>query len=771
MARDKSLRALASQPNNRLQVDANIGQPLVTPMNSLGGQYSVAVQDTPRTNQLLNFAKAINQAPILGQQFANISKQAGTEAALAVNNDEVIQKLKESDPDTWLTFARNKAYREVLLKRGIQQHVLPKLNDTEALKPDALQYQSEEDFLENGIEPHIRKVWSDFIANVGTDIGGSTEAQILFNTFSDAYRSEMMTAYQKSQEEVVQNQFVEEGATLADALTSGNDPLTVDVVNNEIRGLDQLGKSYNLDNKTTVTGIRSAFLGQAEQLIAGKRYRRALELVDALKESKVGKHSLFGSPDDRLKLARISSTAEDKLEVATSKSSTQNKNLYVGTITSLAGKFMQGDVSQVDLDTADTNVGFTEFRRLVDMVGSGDKTEEELVEQYNNIVMSQNKFIALDNYLGTEASQNYDEGNIYYETVTAVNGNVVNLGQRLVSIRAMGTDERTQLLSNAEFQMRNNLDERSLQDYTATLRVGNAKDREKASSLSKAFQFVTTDSWKNLNRNVSVTLNDFYQTVSASTITNNRLKGEAKTLFNKSIEYYTTNMLQKFSSQAFNGEVYELALSLQESGKSSEEINQEVQKFVVAKIDSTKRLIQAYADRYVTVSSEPEENREETLEPTKESVGVFSPFKYKKYDVLSKSTTEVTIPTLGLQQKSMLDNNDYDDFSLSLFKFKRVGFLDSNKIFDREAINRTLENTKGGLDVFDFFAYSNPENLSKHNVLMIRALNKFENQEDLTQEELEALKDMKSIGIVSEGDITNYYTVQVGIWNDLFPEQ
>jgi hypothetical protein len=97
----------------RKQVQLDLGTPALRPTSARGGQYSVAVAPTPKTNSALQLAQALRRVPQVLGQASNIAKDLGAEAALSTMDVEAAMQDKESKG----ILGYNKAYQQGLVKR------------------------------------------------------------------------------------------------------------------------------------------------------------------------------------------------------------------------------------------------------------------------------------------------------------------------------------------------------------------------------------------------------------------------------------------------------------------------------------------------------------------------------------------------------------------------------------------------------------------------------------------------------------------------------
>ena len=97
----------------RKQVQLDLGTPALQPAVQRAGQYSVAVQATPKTNSALQLAQALRQTPQVLGQANNIAKKMGEEAAASTMDVEGAL----ADDETKGILGYDKAYQQGLVKR------------------------------------------------------------------------------------------------------------------------------------------------------------------------------------------------------------------------------------------------------------------------------------------------------------------------------------------------------------------------------------------------------------------------------------------------------------------------------------------------------------------------------------------------------------------------------------------------------------------------------------------------------------------------------
>ena len=151
---------------NRKQVELDLGPVNLRPTNARGGQYNVAVQATPKTNQALQLAAALRRTPQLLGQARNIGEQAGEAAAGAIATQDVAAELQKTDPDAYDIFKKQAGFRNALLKRQAETVLAPAF--TAALgNIDPTEFTTVNDFENNSINKTIAEQKEAYLASIG----------------------------------------------------------------------------------------------------------------------------------------------------------------------------------------------------------------------------------------------------------------------------------------------------------------------------------------------------------------------------------------------------------------------------------------------------------------------------------------------------------------------------------------------------------------------------------------------------------------------------
>jgi len=278
------------------------------------------VQDTPKTNSALQMAEALRQTPNVMKQFTAIQKAAGEEEASAVKSTELLNELKQDSPTTFLTYAKQKAFRDSLQKRYIQTDFLPRVKAKANDLVDVNKYKTWDEFTKNGLQPFVDEEWASYQANVGEDLANSKSSKILFGSVTDNILGELKESYLEAQDTFTLNNLSEEKTTTLTSIITrrddeGND-LSVDAkeLENWVKSYDTLGKEYGVDNASLSKAMRSNITQAAERLRLDGKLKSANELMDLADKIVIGGQKIFGDTATQKIFAQTRSNIRTELE-------------------------------------------------------------------------------------------------------------------------------------------------------------------------------------------------------------------------------------------------------------------------------------------------------------------------------------------------------------------------------------------------------------------------------------------------------------------------
>jgi len=302
--------------------------PGIQPTIQRGGQYAVQVQRAGR-NKLMDLADALGQVNPLLQQYGGLQKQQeqiGLEQAQLVEEQNVIAELKkQKDVDGFSILAttnRDRAYRDALLKRHINNTMLPSLEAKAQDLINAETYKTQADFSQ-AVDKTLSAEWESLVGQVGEGVANSTASKALWSMVTSPYKNELALKYEKARDEVILNNSTQElGLQLSVATKPIVDTATGRVIpldtsnlqtiaeNTEARLSEDLPQLSNTDrNKVLV----SAYATEVDNLYAQQRYTDTSRMLAVLKATKINGVPVFNTTQAKSVLNPIEAKLNNKL--------------------------------------------------------------------------------------------------------------------------------------------------------------------------------------------------------------------------------------------------------------------------------------------------------------------------------------------------------------------------------------------------------------------------------------------------------------------------
>jgi hypothetical protein len=313
----------------RVQVQGLGGAvPGISPTIQRGGQYSVQVQQAGR-NKLMDLADALGQVnPLLQQygQLQQVQEKIGVERAALVEEQNVIAELKkQKDVDGFSVLAttnRDRAYRDALLKRHINNTMLPSLKAKAADLINAETYRTQADH-GKAVDDSLSAEWDNLVGQVGEGVANTTAARALWSTVTTPYKNELALKYERARDEVILNNEVQElGLNLSASTKPMIDPASGRVVPMDTSNLQNIAQLADdrlaedlpqLTNEDRSKTLVSAYATELDNLYASQRYTDASRMLAALKVIKVNGVPVFNTTQAKSVLNPIESKLNNKL--------------------------------------------------------------------------------------------------------------------------------------------------------------------------------------------------------------------------------------------------------------------------------------------------------------------------------------------------------------------------------------------------------------------------------------------------------------------------
>jgi hypothetical protein len=391
----------------RVQVQGLGGAvPGISPTIQRGGQYAVQVQQAGR-NKLMDLADALGQVnPLLQQygQLQQVQEKIGVERAEALEEQQVqaeLKKLSGKDIDGFHPLAvynRERGYRDALLKRHINNKMVPELNLKAADLLNIEKYGTQEEVLA-GIDDTLNTAWQGLVTDVGDNVANTTAAKALWNAVTPQFKNKIVLQHQEAKDKFLVKEKVNEGQLELDALYSTGD----EVVSSEIEAFvnkydDELLKT----NPRLTAPERSALLvdmmkTRLQTLQAKRQFQKASRLEAILDGVSVGKdrQPIFRSGVARDALNPIRKEIRNKIASLATENKTQSVTEFKGLLFQAYGRLparmTKDKFFKRDADGNFTNNTLTSIRVLSDNMRYMDPTltDERILEMLETRVFDQ----------------------------------------------------------------------------------------------------------------------------------------------------------------------------------------------------------------------------------------------------------------------------------------------------------------------------------------------------------------------------------------------
>ncbi len=439
----------------RKQVNLDLGTPSLTPTAARAGQYSVAVQATPKTNQALQLAQALRVAPQLLGQAGNIGEQAGKTAAAAIATQDVAAELKASDPEAFDLFKRQKGFRNALLKRNAETVVAPAF--TAALGGiDPSAFTTVSDFEENSINKTIEEQKAAYMEALGA-VGDTPEAQAVFNLVSDNFRNNAMLNYSEAQTKVIEEASIEETGVLMggytalqfDEVTGDRLPLDLSNFGAFIKERDAAMGEAGLNKSERSKALVAATNIEIKNLLAKGRRRDAQRLYDTVVATKPNGVDIFNTSSAKEVFNPVLQTLTANTEKDDKKAVTQFADIVVDSYAGLRDP-------ELTLEETSTTQKKVMMRALA--LSNPTASEEELEAMFAGVFEGSGSALQNFSALIRENAINGPDAvaDMYFESRREIDYNLGQVSNRPMSPLLMSDDRQAKELEAFELYMAKN---------------------------------------------------------------------------------------------------------------------------------------------------------------------------------------------------------------------------------------------------------------------------------------------------------------------------
>ena len=294
MASKQTLKSLLGGSDSREQVSLDLGTPALRPAVQRAGQYSVAVQATPKTNSALQLAQALRQAPQVLGQASNIAKGMGAEAAASTMDVEGAL----ADNETKGILGYDKAYQQGLVKRHF-------VMNEEAIKERFLNLSRTDSSLKQTPEEFIATMEAErqaFSAELLDQFGGNGNREqaiaALTGSFVDNLRDEATGAWVDNKKDQA---FMQLSADTSDIIKKKGATAGLKHAQAEINAW-----ALDLKQSEKATKLRGIIIADAAVLRQqGKISQAEALLKEASTYNLHGNAKLFGSAEGKLEITKM----------------------------------------------------------------------------------------------------------------------------------------------------------------------------------------------------------------------------------------------------------------------------------------------------------------------------------------------------------------------------------------------------------------------------------------------------------------------------------
>lgn len=387
-----------------------------------GGNFGVAVQQAGRNklmdlaDTLSGFNTALKEYGALGQ----VQGQIGEQEALTVSDADVLEAIRKTEPDTFLSIQRNKAYRNTLLKRAVNNNLLPSMQSSADELLDLEKYKNQGEFLE-AVDGFMKSQWEAFSEEVGQDAANSDGGKVLWNAVTGPFKADMLKAYDKKMDDFIVNGQSEELGLELDVMTRRRvDPNTGEPIGLDTAGLqltaqnrEKLLKEAGVnDPKLRSKIIVNAYAKQVDALLANGRYADAERMLAAMNVIQVNKKPIFRTTDAKTLLNPLNRSLASALRTSSTDTLARQgrrfSNRVVNAMSSLRTGVVNNSTTKEMIDT---------YRAL----GAGEDEIQGLIESVKESEAPLNVFFESLRVLANQPNISDEAYNLYYDNIGKIN--------------------------------------------------------------------------------------------------------------------------------------------------------------------------------------------------------------------------------------------------------------------------------------------------------------------------------------------------------------
>ena len=311
--------------DKRVQTEFSLNPVNLSPTVNSGGRYSVALQETPKTNAALNLANNLKKGVQTYGQVVDYNQKRATEDVATMTDAEYNQFLEQGlDPEAKSIFGYTKAYNRQLAQKYYAEEIPKKLQDVSAsMFNNYYEYKDLESF-ESALTEKTKEIYSEADTLLGGNPFGDEANRVLKNATQNDFitkeRTKFLNELPKRNKALAQETIDRSIMNIdADVIASGNLFSVLDEVFGANVGV--------LGAPNASQAINAAVINRLEALIiSDSSVDNALaeEILDELGDGKtegevskkIGGQDLFNTSSRQNQLQKLEQNLEDKKDKA-----------------------------------------------------------------------------------------------------------------------------------------------------------------------------------------------------------------------------------------------------------------------------------------------------------------------------------------------------------------------------------------------------------------------------------------------------------------------
>ena len=738
----------------RVQVQDLADAPKLQATIQSGGQYNVAVQKAG-SNKMLDLADALSKINPMLRDATSVMRMRredqtleGEKQASLISDAEIYDELKKTDPGTWRTAIRNKAFTNTLLKRAINNDLLPSMKAESDVLLDLDKHKNSESLL-SGTDDFLKAKWEDFSALVGEDAAKSEGARALWNAVTGPFKADMLAAYDKKKDDFIAAGQEEELGLELDAFAQKRiDPATGEIIKLDTAGLGTIAQNREkLMKEAGITDrqlrneiIVNSYARQVDALIANGRYADADRMIAAMSVIKINGKPIFRSTSAKKFITPLVKSLNQALKTADNQSAAEARRIegevgdrFASSVVNVSANLRAVDNREEATDLDIKEIGDT-FRRM----GVPESEIEKLTDQvFSGVGKPFDQFQQVLRQAGNNPNYPDIVNNRYYDNLPKIDRGFEVASNRPIRASALSPEE-VDVESKALQSFLEKNPGKTWRNFEAT-RNYRLPDEMKTlgDNIVKGDYVLKMDVYTNVEGTLDSRLDtildeDMFDEVSA---------GEGRLFVDSNAKFIKRRLEQKAK------EVADLPKEERDAALDKERdaaIEEEAQRFR-ARLTAMQSAIQA--NNGIT----PEEREEIVKEGTADKGLIFKDYEYltlQARDLNPNASPSFT--KIREERKQMKEKGHENQFKRSLFEFGYNSFTADSADELREV----------GMDVDEVKLFKDENELGVITANWARVLRKEEDGEALTDDEKDTRSLYNKYGIFNGDSFFKFVQVQ-----------